>query len=143
MDDLEEILNTLSKPVIPELKHEGRVLEEIMKAKDRLALTWWWSVIPMYIILCLVMKGMFAPRTTFLAEINLFIHNSPRTGIILFVVLPVLSVVINFYAINRIYFWSGRPKKLFWLKQVVFNILWLIVSLAILVVYSIIQINAI
>jgi hypothetical protein len=119
------------------------VMEEIMKAKDKMALSWWWSAIPVYIMLCFMMKVMFVPKTTFRAEITLFMQGNPLIGIVLFILLPVSCAAINFYAIRQVYFWSGRPKRLAWLRRVVFNIIWFIFSLVILVICLIIKMKSI
>ena len=143
MKDIEEILTILSKPAVPELRHQEKVLDEIIKAKDKMAVSWWWSAIPVYITLCFLMKAIFDPRTTFILELTAFIKQHAIMGLILFMLLPALCMGINFYSIRRIYLFNSRSWRLMRLRPVALNILLFLLSLAILVIFLLIKMKSV
>lgn len=101
MEDFEKILAELSKPEVKELKHQDLLGENIMRAKNRNALSFWWLVIPFYIIATLTMKTWYM-KTTLKQEINLFKKDDPILSVLLFLIFPAFIICFNaFFSSKR------------------------------------------
>jgi hypothetical protein len=135
-DNFEEELKNMTKPEVTQLKHQEILQEEILRNKDKSALNWWWLSIPVYAIAVLVMKTAFMPNTTLLSNIHELGEKNELTTILMFVVLPVVLILVNLLVIRKIYCVSGSPKTTGFLKVVWFNILVIVCSLLILIIYS-------
>jgi len=128
-------LQQMTKPEISKLKHQNMLQKAILKAKDKSALSWWWLSIPLYILASLLMKSLFVPSTTLGSNLHDLIDNAKYSSILFFVIVPILFLVINFISIREIHFLSGSPKPFNFLKVVWFNLLIIIASILILLIY--------
>jgi hypothetical protein len=137
MDNFEKELTQMTKPQVSELRHQEMLANEIIKAKDKSVLNWWWLSISIFMIGALLMKTLFMPQTTLRSNL----HELAKTGsfslMIFFIILPLIVVLINIIAIRRIYFLSGSPKSLNFLKVVWINVLFIIASIIIILIYII------
>jgi hypothetical protein len=108
----------------------------ISNAKDRSVVNWWWLSVPLYIIAALLMKTVFMPKTTLISNIHEFAGKEKYSSIFFFLILPAISIIINLISIRKVYFLSGNPKELKFLEGVWYNILMIIISVLILIIYS-------
>jgi hypothetical protein len=136
MQNFEEKLKQMSKPEVTHLKHQDMLAIAITKAKDKSVISWWWLSIPLYIIATLLMKTIFMPHTTLLLNIHDFTSKDIYSSVLFFLVLPILFIVINFLSIRNIYFLSGSPTSIRFLRTAWFNVLMIIFSILILIIYS-------
>lgn len=136
MKKFEETLLQMTKPEVSRLKHQDILAKAITKAKDKSILSWWWLSIPLYILATLLMKSFFMPSTTLISNLNDLTGKQKYSSVLFFAVLPVIFIIINFMSIKNIYFLSGSPKSINFLKSVWFNVLIIIVSVLILIIYS-------
>ena len=136
MEDFEEKLMKISKPEISQLKHQDLLAKEIIEAKDKSVLSWWWLSIPLYVLLAFLMKSLYMPNTTFLTNIHDFSENQNLLSLLLFLFLPIIFIFINILNIRKIYFLSGSPRTVSFLKAVWFNIIIIAASILILFIYS-------
>jgi hypothetical protein len=136
MQNFEEKLNQMTKPEIPQLKHQDMLSNAITNAKDKSVLSWWWLSIPLYIIAALLMKSLFMPNTTLISNIHELASKERYTSVLFFFIVPVVFIALNVFSIRKIYFLSGSPKTIMFLVEVWFNVLILILSILILVIYS-------
>ncbi len=125
----------MTKPEVSKLKHQNMLEKAIIKAKDKSVLSWWWLSIPLYILAGLLMKSIFMPFTTLGSNLHDLIGKAKYSSILFFLIVPILFIVINFMSIREIYFLSGSPKSLNFLKAVWFNLLIIIASIIILLIY--------
>ena len=132
--DYGELLE-MTKPEISELKHQNMLEKAIIKAKDKSILSWWWLSVPLYILAALLMKSLFIPSTTFGSNLHDLMSKEKYASILFFFVLPVFFIIINFMSVRKIYFLSGNPKLIDFLKVVWFNLLIIIASSLILLIY--------
>ena len=58
-------LAEMTKPEIPQLKHEDMLGNAISNAKDKSVVSLWWLSVPVFIVLMLLMKSVYMPGTTF------------------------------------------------------------------------------
>ncbi len=135
MKKFEETLFQMTKPEVSQLKHQDMLANAITKAKDKSALSWWWLSIPLYILAALLMKSTFMPSTTLLSNLNDLISKQKYASILFFTVLPIVLIGLNVMSIKKIYFLSGSPKSIKFLKVVWFNVLIIIASILILIIY--------
>ncbi len=135
-ENFEEKLIEMTKPEVNQLKHQDMLANSITKAKDKSVLSWWWLSIPIYIILTLLMKSAFMPHTTLTSNLNELKSREEYSSLLFFLVLPLIFIAINFVSIRRIYFLSGSPKTMNFLKTIWFNILIIICSILIMIIYS-------
>ena len=124
--NFERKLSNMSKPDLPNLAHEGNQEKAVMSAKEKQVLSFWWLCIPVYIIAAMLMKTLYNPQASFHSGIHT--ANPNYTGILLFVVLPVLVIVINLVSIKQLLFLSLK-------KQVWVNIGLVLVSILVLFIY--------
>ena len=136
MENFEEKLTQMTKPGVTQLKHQDMLANAIIKAKDKSVLSWWWLSIPLYIIAALLMKSVFMPHTTLISNLQELVNKEKYSSILFFLILPFVFIVINFISIRKIYFLSGSPKKIIFLQKVWFNVLIIICSILILLIYS-------
>ncbi len=136
MKKFEEILSQMTKPEVSELKHKDMLANTITKAKDKSVLSWWWLSIPLYILATLLMKSFFMSSTTLMSNLSDLASKQKYSSILFFVALPITFILINFMSIKKIYFLSGSPKSINFLKVVWFNVLIIIASVLILIIYS-------
>lgn len=136
MENFEEKLSQMTKPEITHLKHQDMLANAIIKAKDKSVISWWWLSIPLYLFATLLMKTIFMPQTTLRLNIHDFISRQIYSSVLFFLVLPIVFIVINFISIRNIYFLSGSPKTITFLRTAWFNVLMIIFSILILIIYS-------
>jgi len=136
MQKFEEKLIQMTKPDVLHLKHEDMLANAITKAKDKSVVSLWWLIIPLYIVAALTMKTIFMPRTTLLSNLHELTSNESYTSVVFFFVLPILFIIINVKSMRNIYFLSGNPKMITFLKETWYHVLILILSVLILIIYS-------
>jgi hypothetical protein len=136
MQNFEEKLMQMTKPEVSQLKHQDMLAKAITKAKDKSVLSWWWLSIPLYIIAALIMKSAFMPGTTLISNLHELTGKEKYTTILFFLVVPVAFILFNVLSIRKIYFLSGNPKTINFLKAVWFNVLIVLLSFLILLIYS-------
>ena len=133
MQNFEDKLIQMTKPVVPKLKHEDMLAKAITNAKDKSVVSWWWLAIPIYLAAMLTMKTIYMPVTTIHSNIR---ELSRYTSVLFFVVLPVTFMVVNFASLWKIYFLSGSPTIINLLKTAWHNVLVIILSVLVLIIYS-------
>lgn len=136
MEKFEETLINMTKPQVSQLKHEDMLAKAVTRAKDKSVLSWWWLSIPIYIIAALLMKTLFMPHTTFISNIHDLTSKEEYSSLLFFTILPIFFILINFISIKKNYFLSGSPKTIRFLRSVWFNVLIIIASGLILIIYS-------
>jgi len=136
MENFEEKLTQMTKPEVTHLKHQAMLANAITKAKDKSVVSWWWLSIPLYLIATLLMKTIFMPQTTLRLNIHDFTSRELYSSALFFLVLPIIFIVINFISIRNIYFLSGSPKSIKFLRTAWFNVLMIVFSVLILIIYS-------
>lgn len=134
--DFEEKLKKMAKPGFDTLKHQEMLANSISKAKNRSILSWWWLVIPLYLIAMLVMKSLFLPNTSLLSNLHDLAAKQKFLAVIFFLILPVLIIILNFASIRKVFYMSGNPKVVKFLPVVWPNILMIVLSILVLLIYS-------
>jgi hypothetical protein len=136
MENFEDKLSQITKPEVSQLKHQDMLANDIIKAKDKSVLSWWWLSIPLYIIAALLMKSAFMPHTTLIFNLHDLTSRDKYSSLLFFLVLPLIFIAINLISIRKIYFLSGSPKTISFLKTIWLNILMIVCSILILIIYS-------
>lgn len=136
MQNFENKLIQMTKPEISQLKHQGMLANAISKAKDKSVVSWWWLCIPLYIIATLLMKTFYMPGTTLISNINELTGKERYSSVLLFLILPIVFIIINFISIRRIYLLSGSPKTINFIRAIWFNTLIIIFSILVIIIYS-------
>lgn len=135
MENFDEILTQMSKPEVPELKHADLLAKAITNAEDKSVVSLWWLLIPLYVVAALVMKSMYMPQSSFTDNLHALAAKDSYTSLLLFLVLPILLIIINVLTIKKLYFLSGNPKPLNFIKLVYSNIFFIAASLVLLIIY--------
>jgi hypothetical protein len=125
----------MTKPEIPDLKHEDMLAGAIINAKDKSVVGWWWLSVPAFVILMLMMKSVFMPGTTLISNMHEMESTQKYVSIIFFLISPLILIMINVLTIKKIYFLSGSPKSVNFLGTIWYNVLVIILSLLILIIY--------
>lgn len=136
MQNFENKLIQMSKPEVSQLKHQDLLANAITKAKDKSVVSWWWLCIPLYIIAALLMKTYFIPGTTLISNIYELTGKERYSSVLLFLILPIVFIIINFISIRRIYLLSGSPKTISFIRAIWYNALIIIFSILVLIIYS-------
>ena len=134
-ENFEKKLSDMTKPEIQGLKHEILLADAIINAKDKSVVSWWWLSVPAFVILMLMMKSIFMPGTTLISNIHEMESTQKYMSIIFFLISPLILIIINAFTIKRIHFLSGSPKLVNFLGTVWYNVLIIILSLLILIIY--------
>lgn len=135
-NSIESVANEMTKPDIKGLKHEDILSNAIINAKDKSVVSWWWLSIPVFIILMLLMKSVYMPGTTLISNIHELASREKYMSIIFFLLSPVVLIIVNTFSIRKIYIISENPKSINFLKTIWFNILTIVLSILILIIYS-------
>ena len=134
--NIEEKLKQMTKPEIDQLKHQDMLADAITKAKDRSVVSGWWLIIPLYIISTLLMKSIFMPDTTLISNIHELTSTQKFTSAVFLLVLPIIFILVSLFSIRKVYFLSGNPKSMNFLKTVWMDILMILLSILILLIYA-------
>ena len=137
MENFEDKLTEMTKPEVTQLKHQDMLANSISKAKDKSVLSWWWLSIPLYIIAMLLMKTVFMPHTTLFSNLHNLTGSNKYSSLLFFLVVPIIFITINFISIRKTYFFLGSPKTINLFKAVWSNILIIIGSIIVLIIYSV------
>lgn len=137
MGSFEDLLSNMSKPEVSDLKHAGLLAKAITNAKDKTVVSFWWLLIPLYVLAALVMKSIYMPHNSFRDNLHELASKDSYTSLLLFLVLPILLIIINTLSIRKIYFLSGKPELSGFVKHNYTYILFIIVSLLLLIIYFI------
>lgn len=111
MKNFENILSEISKPEIGELKHQDMLADRMIRVKRKTAYTWWWILLPFYIIATLMLKSLYFgnyPPEHFLKQ---FLVRNNTISFLLFAGLPAITAVIHFLELRKINFYSGSIWK--------------------------------
>ena len=134
-ENFEKKLENMTKPEIRALKHEDMLASAIINAKDKSIVGWWWLSVPAFVILMLMMKSVFMPGTTLISNMHEMESTQKYVSIIFFLISPLILIMINALTIKKIYFLSGSPKSVNFLGTIWYNVLVIILSLLILIIY--------
>ncbi len=135
MEKFEEILNDMSKPEIGGLKHEDMLAKGITRIKDTSTVSLWWVSIPVYLATAFAMKSFYTPHLSMAAAFHEMFGIKSYTGVPLFLVLPIILIIINLVNTRQLFFLYGNSKRLAFLKLIYTEILIIIVSLVVLLIY--------
>jgi hypothetical protein len=136
-DEFEKKLFQMTKPEVNHLKHQDLLAKAIASAKDKSILSFWWLIIPLYIISMFLMKSLFMPNATLSSGINDLMTKQRLVAYLFFLILPVIFIVFNIISVRKVYILSGNPKSLNFLKPVWLNVLIIIFSILVIIVFSI------
>lgn len=132
----EKKLNEMKKPVVNNLKHEDMLSNAIINAKDKSVVSFWWLSIPIFITAMLMMKSIYMPGTSLISNLNDLAASQQYIYIVFFIVSPLVLILVNILTIRKIYVLSGSPKSLNFLEGVWVNVLMIVLSVLILIIYS-------
>lgn len=137
MKNFEEILINMSKPEISQLKHQDMLAKAIINAKGKSVVSFWWLCIPLYLMAAFAMKSIYFPQTPLISTFRELTDQKGYMAVLLFVVLPVILIIINLLTIRQLFFLYGNTKVTRFIKTVLAQILIIILSLLILIIYEI------
>jgi len=120
-----------------EQDNPGKLLEKALSnARDKSVVSGWWISIPVYIIAMLFMKTVFMPDTTLISNIDELAVKEKYSLIFFFLVIPVSLLLLNLLSIWRIYSLSGSLKRSHFFRPVWQNIVIIILSIVVLIIYA-------
>jgi len=135
--NFEKNLSEMTKPKITHLKHEDMLANAIINAKDKSVVSLWWLSIPVFITLMLIMKVLYMPGSSLISNMHDLAIRQKFISLIFFLVVPILLIIFNLFSIRKVYFLSGSPKSINFLEIVLSNVLIIVLSVLILIIYSI------
>jgi hypothetical protein len=134
--NFEKKLKEMGKPEIQNLKHEDMLSRSIINAKDKSVVSWWWLSVPVFIILMLMMKSTFMPGTSLISNMHELESSQKYLSLTFFLISPLALIIFNAFTIRKIHFLSGSPKSISFLGTIWVNVLIIVFSLFILLIYS-------
>lgn len=137
MENFEDKLTRMTKPEVNQLKHQNMLANSISKAKDGSVLSLWWLSIPLYIIAVLLMKTVFMPHTTLFSNLHNLTEKNKYSSLLVFLLFPLIFITINIISIRKTYFLLGSAWTVNFFKAVWANILVIICSIIVLIIYSV------
>ncbi len=136
MEDFEDKLSQMTKPDAGQLKHGELLNNSIIKAKERSALSWWWMLIPLFIILMFLMKSIYMPDTTLISGLNDFTARNKILAYLFFILVPVALILFNILSISKIYLLAGRPELPGFARAVWLNIFVIGICFLVIIIFS-------
>ena len=133
--NIEEILNNMSKPEVQEMKHEEMLAKVVIKSKGKVALSFWWLCIPLYLIAAFAMKSFYVPGSTFSSTFHELTDTKSYTAIALFIVLPVALIIVNALSIKQLFYLYSSLTKSGFLETIAFELVIIILSVLMLIIY--------
>ena len=134
--NFEKKLSEMTKPKITHLKHEDLLASAIINAKDKSVVSLWWLSVPVFIILMLMMKSLYMPGSTLISNIHDLAIRQKYISLAFFLVAPIVLIIFNVFSIRKVYFLSGSPKSINFLEIVWSNVLIIVLSILVLIIYS-------
>ncbi|MGA7722724.1 MAG: hypothetical protein WCA84_16265 [Ignavibacteriaceae bacterium] len=135
MKNFKDKLTNMSLPEINNLRHEELLAKVITSAHSKTAISFWWIIIPLYVIAAFVMKSFFVTHSTLRSNLRELADKTGYLTNLLFILMPVILIVTNMLSIKNIYFLSGSPKTIKFLSAAVIQIIIIFISLIIILVY--------
>ena len=135
-ENFEQKLTGMTKPEVNQLKHQEMLYDAISRAKDKSVLSWWWLSIPVYLVAALFMKTLYMPNTTLVSNLHELTGREKYSSVLFFLVLPLIFIVLSFISIRKIKYLSGSPISVNFLRKVWFNIIIVIISVLVIIIYS-------
>ena len=135
MKNFEEKLINMTKPEISQLKHQDMLAKAIINAKDKTVVSLWWLCVPLYLLAAFTMKTIYIPQTSFISTFHELTNKQGYMAVLLFVVLPFALIVINLLTIRQLFFLYGNTKVRVFIKTVLPQVLIIIFSLFIIIIY--------
>jgi hypothetical protein len=135
-EKFEKKLKEMKKPEVTHLKHEDMLSNAISNAKDKSVVSLWWLSIPLFITAMLMMKSMYMPGTSLISNLKELAASQRYIFIVFFIASPLVLILVNILTIRKIYVLSGSPKSLNFLEAVWVNVLMIVLSVLILIIYS-------
>ena len=134
---IEDMLTGMSKPEIKNLHHEDMLEEAITNSKDKSAISFWWIIIPLFVIAAYWMKSYFMPGSSFPSNLGELTEKNSYAANLIFILIPAVLIIVNLLSIKRIYFFSGSSPTAKFLTSVSVNIFIIIISIILMLVYLI------
>ena len=135
MTAFEETLTGMTRPGVPELKHQALLAQAISKGRSKSVLSLWWMSIPLYVTAMLLMKSAYMRNTTLMSNLHEFIGREKYAAALFFLIAPAVFIIINAASIRRIHYLSGGPGPAALLRRAWFNAAIIIVSVTIIIIY--------
>lgn len=127
----------MSKPVIPNLKHQELLSRVILRAKDQNTVSWWWLTIPVYLLVTLFMKSMYMPATTWISNIRELVKTEQGLALFFFIVVPMMIIIVNLISIRKMLYLYGSPGPVKLLKNAWIQVMLIIISMLVILLYFI------
>lgn len=131
------MLSKMSKPEIKSLQHENILADAITNSKDKSALSFWWIIIPLFVIAAYWMKSYFMPGSSFPSNLKELADKHKYAANLIFILVPAVLIIINLMSIKKLYFLSGSFLSLKLLSAVAVNLLIIFLSFIVVLVYLI------
>jgi hypothetical protein len=135
MKNFKDKLTDMSKPEINDLRHEELLAKVITSARSKTTISFWWIIIPMYVIAAIVMKSFFVIHSTFRSNLRELTDKNGYFNYLIFIIMPIILIVTNLLSIKNIYFLSGSPKSIKFLSVAVIQIVIIIISLFLILLF--------
>lgn len=135
MEKFEESLSRMTKPEVKELMHEEALAKGIASVRDKSTVSLWWLSIPVYLIAAFIMKSLYTPGLSIDSAFQELFESQSYLSALLFLVLPILLVVINFINAKQLLFLYGQSDGMGRLKLVLVEVIVIAVSLIVLIIY--------
>lgn len=133
----EDKLIQMTKPEITNLKHQEILSDAILKAKEKSIVSWWWICVPLFIICMLVMKSMFMHGTSLISNIHEYAEKEKYQSLFLFIIVPATLIIANMLSMRKVFKFYGSPRDTRFLEIVWFNIVIIVFSVLVLLIYLI------
>jgi hypothetical protein len=134
---LEERLEQMSKPRLPELKHSELLFTQIISNRERTVVSGWFLSIPLFIVAVLIMKARYFQGEGYLVYLQQFIIQQKLLSVLFFVAIPILILVFMVTGIRKVRYLAGKPRfadflRLIWIQLLIGFVCLLIICMYII-----------
>ena len=96
---------------------------DLNSAKSIAALSWWWAATPLFTMFCMISRLTFIQNSNLFDEFNLFFEAHVLQTYLLFLVLPLAGIVVNFPVIRSAWMNSSYPTRISFIQPAYANFL--------------------
>jgi hypothetical protein len=116
-------------------KTENKELSNAIKnAKDIAAVGFWWLSVPVYLTVMLMMKSIYMPGTSLISNLKELAGSQQYIYIVFFIASPLMLILVNILTVRKIYILSGKSMN--FLQDVWVNVLMVVITVLVLIIYS-------
>ena len=135
--DFEKILTEMKKPEVLSLKHEELLSKALIHSKRRAAVSFWWLIIPGYIVSAFLMWHYFHPGSSLISALQEAINKQGYVSFLIFVIVPLTVLIVNMIHAKVLFQLYRNENGLTLFNKMALHLLIVMISMIVITIYFI------